>query len=130
MKEILLEHWQKFLIVILTILMILFWQLYVSKAKELKNKVDEAKIEETIKKIDATLEDIKKRETELYPSIKKSLADLETDRKKIQEAIKKIKTKEEISKNVKKLYEKTDNAGVVNEFNAMGYSSTVVGGSK
>jgi len=126
MKETLINHWEKLLFLVMLVALIVVWSMYTSKQAELKTIEGLISMDKTIKSIESKMDDIKKRELELYPALEVQLKLVSVDRKKIQDALNKLKTKEEISKDVKTKYEKISDSDIINEFNAMGYPAELI----
>lgn len=118
-----LHFWYVFVILFLFICMIFTWNSRENqrkKAEELQNRIT---MEGTIRDIEKRLEEVKQREAEYNKineaqnKLKESLAALEKQRKELEK-----KKKENIKNEIKKM----DNAALVNTFNSMGITSTIV----
>lgn len=122
-KEFTYHNWQMILIIALCVGMIFQWQFTQSAKEEVQKLQNAMDVQKKIDAIDVKLDDMTKREKELYPILTQKIADLEQARQQFKAAEAKLKAPNQgaIRNEINKLNE----AEVNKLFHDLGFDTSV-----
>jgi uncharacterized protein HemX len=124
LKDALLSYWYVIVIVILLMISVMFWQINTNTQQELSTLKSQLKLQESISQTEARLNDMKKREAELYPQLQKQYAEYEALIKKIE--VEKGKLNEIKKEQLKKDWAKATLLDISAQFTNYGFPNTIV----
>lgn len=119
-----LHYWYVFALAITLSISVLLWNSRENQRRELEALMNRISVSQSLAETNAQLDDMIKREKDLYPALKKTLEDLKKANAELENAKSKIKLVER--KEIDSEISKMDSDALSNAFTKLGYPSSVV----